>query len=49
MINNKGLITFHEKENTSTVVFKDQFDIYVGLVSGKERVWKERVLFEFGE
>ena len=44
MINNKGLITFHEKENTSTVVFKDQFDIYVGLVSGKERVYKNEEL-----
>lgn len=44
MINNKGLITFHEKENTSTVVFKDQFDIYVGLVSGKERVYKNEAL-----
>lgn len=44
IINNKGLITFHEKENTSTVAFKDQFDIYVGLVSGKERVYKNEAL-----
>lgn len=40
IINNDGLITFNKNENTSAVSFKDYFDIYVGLVSGKENVYK---------
>ena len=41
IINSDGLITFSEKENnTSNVMFKDYFDIYVGIVSGKEDVYK---------
>lgn len=38
--NSNGLITFGEKENNSCVMFQDYFDIYVGLVSGKEEVYK---------
>jgi adenine-specific DNA-methyltransferase len=38
--NSNGLITFGEQENNNSVMFKDYFDIYVGLVSGKEHVYK---------
>jgi adenine-specific DNA-methyltransferase len=38
--NSNGLITFGEEENNNSVVFQDYFDIYVGLVSGKEEVYK---------
>ena len=37
--NSNGLITFGE-ENNNSVMFQDYFDIYVGLVSGKEEVYK---------
>jgi adenine-specific DNA-methyltransferase len=40
IINNDGLITFNKNENTSVISFKNYFDIYVGLVSGKENVYK---------
>ena len=38
--NSDGLITFGEKSNVNIVMFKDYFDIYVGIVSGKEKVYK---------
>ena len=38
--NSDGLITFGEEENTNVIMFKDYFDIYVGIVSGKESVYK---------
>jgi adenine-specific DNA-methyltransferase len=38
--NSDGLITFGEKTNVNIVMFKDYFDIYVGIVSGKEKVYK---------
>lgn len=38
--NSNGLITFREEKNNSNVTFQDYFDIYVGLVSGKEEVYK---------
>lgn len=38
--NSNGLITFNEKVNSNSVLFQDYFDIYVGLVSGKEEVYK---------
>lgn len=40
IINKNGLITFEKDENINSVVFQDYFDIYVGLVSGKEEVYK---------
>jgi adenine-specific DNA-methyltransferase len=43
--NSNGLITFGEEENNNIVMFQDYFDIYVGLVSGKEAVYKNE---EFG-
>jgi adenine-specific DNA-methyltransferase len=41
--NSNGLITFGE-ETHSGVMFQDYFDIYVGLVSGKEEVYKNSEL-----
>lgn len=40
IINSNGLITFSETENNNSILFSDYFDIYVGLVSGKEDVYK---------
>jgi len=42
--NNKGLITFGKELNENTIMFKDLFDIYVGIVSGKEKVYKHNEL-----
>jgi adenine-specific DNA-methyltransferase len=42
--NSNGLITVHEKEKNNSVMFQDYFDIYVGLVSGKEEVYKNKEL-----
>jgi adenine-specific DNA-methyltransferase len=42
--NSNGLITFNIEENSDSVLFKDYFDIYVGLVSGKEEVYKNEEL-----
>jgi adenine-specific DNA-methyltransferase len=44
IINSNGLITFSNKENTNNIMFKDYFDIYVGLVNGKEEVYKNSEL-----
>jgi adenine-specific DNA-methyltransferase len=40
IINNDGLITFSKNKNDNCVSFKEYFNIYVGLVSGKESVYK---------
>ena len=40
IINSDGLITFSENKNKDKLLFKDCFDIYVGIVSGKESVYK---------
>jgi adenine-specific DNA-methyltransferase len=42
--NSNGLITFGEQENNNSVMFNDYFDIFVGLVSGKEEVFKNKEL-----
>jgi adenine-specific DNA-methyltransferase len=42
--NSNGLITFGEEKNNNIALFKDYFDIYVGLVSGKEEVYKNEEL-----
>lgn len=42
--NSNGLITFGEEENNNSFMFQDYFDIYVGLVSGKEDVYKNEEL-----
>ena len=43
IINNEGLITFNKNNNNiNNVSFKEYFDIYVGLVTGKENVYKNK-------
>lgn len=42
--NSNGLITFEEENNNNNIMFQDYFDIYVGLVSGKEEVYKNNKL-----
>jgi adenine-specific DNA-methyltransferase len=44
LINNNGLITFSEEEVIDCIIFQDYFEIYVGLVSGKEKVYKNKEL-----
>lgn len=44
IINNNGLITFSEDEKESSISFSDYFHIYVGVVSGKEDVFKNNEL-----
>ena len=38
--NSNGLITFDSEQNNNILMFSDYFDIYVGIVSGKEKVYK---------
>lgn len=42
--NNNGIITFSENKENTENIFKDFFDIYVGIVSGKEEVYKNEEL-----
>ena len=42
VINNDGLITFTEDISVDKVMVKDYFDVYVGMVSGKEEVYKNK-------
>ena len=42
--NSNGLITFGEHEHNNSIMFKDYFDIYVGLVSGHEKIYKNEEL-----
>lgn len=42
--NNEGLITFNENENINKETFKDYFNIFVGFVSGKEEIYKNKEL-----
>jgi len=42
--NCNGLITFNQRQITSSIKFEDYFNIYVGLVSGKENVFKHNEL-----
>jgi adenine-specific DNA-methyltransferase len=45
IINTDGLITFADSINENEYLIKDYFDVYVGIVSGKEEVYKNN---EFG-
>lgn len=38
--NSNGLITFSDKINKITETFQDHFDIFVGIVSGKDEIYK---------
>ena len=40
IVNNEGLITFNKNNSQNSISFKHYFNIYVGLVSGKENVYK---------
>jgi adenine-specific DNA-methyltransferase len=40
LINTNGIITFTDKVNENLVKFSEIFDIYVGIVSGKEKIFK---------
>ena len=42
--NSNGLITFNKEAQCDSVMMQDYFDIYVGLVSGKEEVYKNATL-----
>jgi adenine-specific DNA-methyltransferase len=42
--NSSGLITFSEEQPINTIMFKDKFDIYVGIVSGKDEIYKNNSL-----
>ncbi|ADO67481.1 putative DNA methyltransferase [Cafeteria roenbergensis virus] len=44
IINSNGLIIFGEENNNNSVMFKDYFDVCVGLVSRKEKVYKNEKL-----
>jgi adenine-specific DNA-methyltransferase len=44
IINSNGLITFSAEPNSNLYMFKDYFDIYVGIVNGKEEVYKNKTL-----
>ena len=41
--NSNGLITFSEEKLDSTILFSSCFDIYVGMVSGKDSVYKNTI------
>ena len=43
IINNNGLITFSETMYQNEILFKDYFDVYVGMVTGKEDVYKNDI------
>ena len=45
IINNNGLITFSKEKTDNGVLFKDYFDIFVGIVSGRDAIYKNN---EFG-
>lgn len=38
--NSDGLITFSQNKNTNDKIFKNYFNIYVGIVSGKDEIYK---------
>lgn len=44
IINSNGLITFTKEKSDDLILIKDYFDIYVGMVSGKEEVFKNEEL-----
>lgn len=43
--NNQNMITFvKEMNNTNCIIFEDIFDIFVGIVSGKDSIYKNEIL-----
>lgn len=45
LVNTNGILTFTEQENTNTQTLSEYFNVYVGMVTGKESVYKNE---EFG-
>ena len=43
-INIDGLITFQKEYNKNMILIKEYFDVYVGIVSGKEDIYKNKEL-----
>lgn len=41
--NDNGLITFTDSNINDTIIFGDKFDVYVGMVSGKESVYRNPI------
>lgn len=41
--NSNGLITFEKEQNENKIMFKDYFNIYVGQVSGLDKVFKNKM------
>jgi adenine-specific DNA-methyltransferase len=44
LINTNGLITFEKEIKNNNNLFADYFDIYVGIVSGKDEIYKHETL-----
>jgi adenine-specific DNA-methyltransferase len=44
IINSNGLITFNKTKQENCYAFKEYFDIYVGIVSGKDGIYKHKEL-----
>lgn len=44
IVNSNGLITFNEEHNDNKNLLSDYFDVYVGIVSGKDAVYKNENL-----
>lgn len=45
LVNTNGILTFTEEENTNMLTLSEYFNIYVGMVTGRESVYKNE---EFG-
>ena len=45
LVNTNGILTFTEQENTNTQTLSEYFNVYVGMVTGRESVYKNE---EFG-
>lgn len=43
LVNSKGVLTFSDTQQTYTETFSDYFDIHVGMVTGKEDVFKNTI------
>jgi adenine-specific DNA-methyltransferase len=44
LVNTNGIVTFFHEIETKKVLVKDIFDVYVGIVSGKDNVFKNKKL-----
>lgn len=43
LVNTNGILTFSDKKNNDLTTFSEYFDIYVGMVTGKESVFKNEL------